>query len=305
MNGQLDHQHPLLQEARLLGHNDALAQIEREYKSAYRDYYKIYKAREESRQMDAREQLFANLFNEHKPVVASMDDDSLRAHIEELSNIAFQAKAFLHAASEEGRERNARKKKGNGGINTSVAIDETTSNAIHTITQRQEKLSKSEKGIANLVALGFDRADAERMYAASTINAVKKRKPGEKAVTFDDVTKKFPVTETKFSKSIRGKCPICLTAFPEGTNNGMAVCEKCGSDVLFEKVTKVTNPFAKKEEPEPVKEYPPPTEEDLKRGEDLNNIRLAEVVLEVAKLEEKQKEEPEAKPKFVNPFAKK
>lgn len=261
--------------------------------------------------MNSREELFKKFFNDGKAKVKDLDDDALRAHIEELQEIAFQAKAFLHAADETARERNASKRRGSG-INTSVAMDEVTSDAINTISIRQEKMSKTEKAIQNLVNAGFDRADAEKMYSPAVINAVKKQKPGDKKLSLDEVTKKFPKTEIQFSNSIRGKCPNCLTLFPDTTNSGAAVCEKCGTDVMFEKVVKVSNPFDKPKilEPNPIEEHDrhhnameniaEAVSFDTKTGPvEILVTNIAQDTIEVHKIGE------ETKSKFVNPFEKK
>jgi hypothetical protein len=101
-----------------------------------------------------QEELFAELFNHEKSLVKDMDVLTLRAHREELSKIAFEARARLTAVDD---EENDRKKlarpKGAQGFERSINTDETTTNAISVIQARQTKLSKKEQVLAGLKKL--------------------------------------------------------------------------------------------------------------------------------------------------------
>lgn len=137
--------------------------------------------------MNPKEKLFAKFFSEEKMLIKDMSDDSLKAHIEELQQIAHEARARLTASDSEARERAANKKK-NKGFSTVVEVDgDFTSNAINNISDRQKKMTKIEKEIERLVGMGISREDAENMYKASTILAVKHQ--GAKAVVNDGAIK--------------------------------------------------------------------------------------------------------------------
>lgn len=123
--------------------------------------------------MTREEKLFANFFNDEKILVSQMDDFQLRAHIEELQDIAREARARLTCSTGEDRERVA-KKKAKKGISETVASDDFTSETINNIQKRTQKMSKTDKEIERLVFMGIDRADAENMYKATTINKVAK-----------------------------------------------------------------------------------------------------------------------------------
>ncbi len=101
--------------------------------------------------MTDKEKLHAKLFFHEKMLVKDMDTLTLRAHIEELERISFEAKARTYSALDEEKDR--RKKKDNKGFETSLTIDETSSNAINTIKERQTKLTKKEKVLAGLKQL--------------------------------------------------------------------------------------------------------------------------------------------------------
>jgi hypothetical protein len=124
----------------------------------------------EAKPLTPQEELFSQLFNHEKILVKDMDMLTLRAHREELAKIAFEARARLTAADDE--ESNRKKKsqpKGPSGFERSVNTDETTTNAINAIKERQKKLTKAEKIQAGLEKLGISTADAEKLMSAGTI----------------------------------------------------------------------------------------------------------------------------------------
>jgi len=120
---------------------------------------------ETSEKMNSQEELFADLFNgyKHKPSVNAMSDLELRAHREELSRIALEAKACIYAVDDILKER---KPKGVQGFSHNLNIDEASTDAINTIKERQKKLTGKEKILAGLIKLfeqsGMSHADAER-----------------------------------------------------------------------------------------------------------------------------------------------
>jgi hypothetical protein len=122
--------------------------------------------------MTPQEKLFSELFYHEKMLVKDMDILTLRAHREELEKIAFEARARLTAADDEESDR---KKKaspaGPKGFSRSVNVDDTTTNAINTIKERQKKLTGKEKIQAGLIALymkgGATQTEAEKIAAGA------------------------------------------------------------------------------------------------------------------------------------------
>ena len=125
-----------------------------------------------------QEELFADFFNNEKILAADMSILELRAHREELSKIAFEARARLTAVDDEERTRKAKaqKEKGPTGFSTSLQTDEITTNAINRVRERQKKLTKQEKTVEGLVKMGMDRKEAEKLVSAGTILARLKEK---------------------------------------------------------------------------------------------------------------------------------
>lgn len=141
--------------------------------------------------MTPQEQLFSELFNHEKSLVKDMDTLTLRAHREELSKIAFEARVRLTAVDDEDKHR----KKDNKptGFSRSVNTDENTTNAINTIRERQKKLTKAEKIQAGLEKLGISTADAAKLMSAGAILARIKDKTSKDILTKSDT----PVEEPK------------------------------------------------------------------------------------------------------------
>lgn len=132
----------------------------------------ITNERAERASMTPQEELFSKLFNHEKVLVRDMDMLTLRAHREELSKIAFEAKARLTAVDDEEKVRKNKSADGKPtGFQRSVNTDETTTEAINTIKERQKKLTKSEKIQAGLEKLGISSADASKLMQAGTILA--------------------------------------------------------------------------------------------------------------------------------------
>jgi len=144
----------------------------------------IISERIEQAKMTPQEELFAQLFNHEKLLVKDMDTLTLRAHREELAKIAFEARARLTAADD---EESGRKKKaaptGAKGFARSVNTDETTTNAINTVKERQKRMTAAEKVQASLEKLGISTADAEKLMSAGTILARIKDKKSQDILT--------------------------------------------------------------------------------------------------------------------------
>lgn len=123
--------------------------------------------------MTPQEKLYSKLFyNETMFVVKDMDTLTLRAHREELGEIAFNARVRYAAAKNEEERRDKLANKHNGkepGFSRSVKTDAVTSDVINTIKERQKRLTKAEKIKAGLIAMGVSEADADKMMSAGKI----------------------------------------------------------------------------------------------------------------------------------------
>ena len=133
---------------------------------------------ESNERMTPQEKLFAKLFYHETMLVKDMDTLTLRAHIEDLSKIAFEARARHGAATtEDGRRKNKDNKP--KGFERSLNTDETTTNAINTIKDRQKRLTKQEKIQAGLEKLGISSTHAVELLQAGTILVRLKNKTPE------------------------------------------------------------------------------------------------------------------------------
>lgn len=138
--------------------------------------------------MTPQEQLFSELFNHEKILVKDMDTLVLRAHREELSKIAFEARARLTAVDDE--EHSRKKKSSDGkpsGFERSVNTDETTTAAINAVKERQKRIPKAEKIRLGLQKIMEDagqtpedaKKESERLMSAGTILARLSKKTDE------------------------------------------------------------------------------------------------------------------------------
>lgn len=127
--------------------------------------------------MTPQEELFTELFRDEKMIIHEMDDLSLEAHIEDLSKIAFEARARLTAAKDEKDERKKTRGKSKG-FSVNVEVDELHSNAINAAKGKRQ--TKHEKIIAGLVKMGMSQADAEKTVTAGSLLATIRNKGSEK-----------------------------------------------------------------------------------------------------------------------------
>lgn len=113
--------------------------------------------------MTPQEELFSKFFSSEKILIKDMDLVSLRAHREELSQIAFEARARLSAVDDEERTR----KNGSGirGFERSINTDDITSDAINAINARSKRLDKKEKIRQNLLEMGVDPAEVDKIMS--------------------------------------------------------------------------------------------------------------------------------------------
>lgn len=157
---------------------------------------------ERSEMMTPQEELFANLFNGYKtkPSVNAMTDIELRSHREELCRIALEAKACIYAVDDILKER---RPKGVAGFSRSVGTDETTTDAINTIKDRQKRLTKNEKLLASLQKLGINPADAAKLMTEGALLArTKDRVEAENKQSVEGSETSVEASETLESKKI-------------------------------------------------------------------------------------------------------
>jgi hypothetical protein len=135
--------------------------------------------------MTPQEELYIQLFNHEKILVKDMTTLERRAHREELVKIAFEARTRIravdHAEEEEIKAR--RKADGPTGFARSVNVDETATDAINTIKERQKRLSKEEsknrqkrvskedKIKESLYILGLSESEVDKVMSAGTVLA--------------------------------------------------------------------------------------------------------------------------------------
>jgi hypothetical protein len=129
----------------------------------------IYHITQGAEPMTPQEELFAKLFNHGKLLVKDLDALELRAKREEWAKIAFEARAYITAADDEENERKKAKRKENGnkptGFERSLNTDETTTDAINTIKERQKRMSKQDRIIESMKKAGIPEADAEKLLS--------------------------------------------------------------------------------------------------------------------------------------------
>jgi len=136
--------------------------------------------------MTPQEELFAQLFNHEKKLVCDMDTLTLRAHREELAKIAFEARARLTAVDDEEQGRRKKDSPGPKGFERSLNVDDTATEAINNIKERQKRLTKAEKIQASLEKLGISTADAAKLMSAGTILGRLKNKDSVEGVSKQD-----------------------------------------------------------------------------------------------------------------------
>jgi hypothetical protein len=174
---------------------------DREYKSLGFGYIEYgYLSGERSEPVTPQEELFSQLFNHEKILVKDMEVLELRAHREQLAKIAFEARARLTAVDD---EENGRKKNSSGkptGFSRSVNTDETTTNAINAVKDRQKRLTKNERIEAGLIAMGIDPKHAAQLMTAGAVLGRMKEK--DRIIVNNDKDKSLLTEDKKEEKPI-------------------------------------------------------------------------------------------------------
>jgi transcriptional regulator of acetoin/glycerol metabolism len=154
--------------------------------------------------MTPQEELFAKFYNHEKILVKDMNDSQLREHREELSRIAFEAKARLVAADDETRERKA--KNGNKEWTvTPTESDQTTTDAINAVKTRKERMTKLDKQREYLEKAGLDENIINEMMKNMERRATEK---SLKTVTFTKKSEETSAIQVKIEKPDEPKEPF-------------------------------------------------------------------------------------------------
>lgn len=147
--------------------------------------------------MTQQEDLYAQFYNKSKLFVKDMDLTQLREHRDNLSQIAFEAKAALAGADDELRERKAKSSKKEWTI-TPTGPDVLTSDAINAVKVRASRMSKMDKVRKQLLSAGIDEDTVNIMVANLERKATEQNL---KTVTFNKPTTEMAVVVVEASKT--------------------------------------------------------------------------------------------------------
>ena len=126
--------------------------------------------------MTPNEELHAKFFSEEAALVINLNDIELEEHIQELEMIIREGKARVIAASEERKNRRAKKgSKGEWQI-APTGPDVTVTDAINKVKQRSSRMSKLDKIRDKLAALGISDNEIDQMVSKMVAQA-RKDKP--------------------------------------------------------------------------------------------------------------------------------
>jgi len=146
--------------------------------------------------MTPQEELFQKFYNHEKILVKDMDIVTLREHREDLSKIAFEAKARLVATDDDLRERTAKNKTSKEWL-TSVTSDQVSSDAINAVETRKKRMSKMDKMRSQLLAAGIDSDTVDEMVKNLEKKATEK---DVKTVTFSKPSTEMTAVQVKINK---------------------------------------------------------------------------------------------------------
>jgi hypothetical protein len=160
-------------------------------------------------EMTPQEELFKELFTGAVKIVAGMDALTRRAYREEMQKIAYEARVHV-AAVDKIDEDEKKEKRRTTGFERSLNTDQSTTDAINTIKERQKRLTKQEKIQAGLEEMfkksGMAHNDAvreaQRLMGAGTILAVKNP---EKAAIVETAVADLKTAEKKIDSNTSGK----------------------------------------------------------------------------------------------------
>jgi hypothetical protein len=129
--------------------------------------------------MTPQEELFKELFTGAVKIVAGMDALTRRAYREEMQKIAYEARVHV-AAVDKIDDDEKKEKRRSQPFERSLNTDQSTTDAINTIKERQKRLTKQEKiqqGLEDMfkksgMSLSEAQREAQRLMGAGTILAV-------------------------------------------------------------------------------------------------------------------------------------
>jgi hypothetical protein len=145
--------------------------------------------------MTPQEELFAKFYNQEKILVKDMDVTTLREHRDELSKIAFEAKARLVAADDETRERGSKTKNKEWLVTTDTS--QSSTDAINAVQARAKRLSKMDKIQKDLLAAGIDEETVKEMVRNLERKATEKQ---VKTITFNKPTVEVTAVTVEVNK---------------------------------------------------------------------------------------------------------
>jgi len=162
------------------------------------DFLMAVVAGKELNLMTPQEELFAKFYGSEKVLVKDMDIAQLREHIEELSQIVYEAKARLVAAGDEDKERRAKTKNKDWLVTADTSIA-ATSDAINVVKIRTSRMSKMDKIRASLLTVGIDEETVNEMVRNMERKATEK---DLKTITFNKPSTEVSAIQVKATKPI-------------------------------------------------------------------------------------------------------
>jgi len=147
--------------------------------------------------MTPQEELFAKFYNQEKILVKDMDVSTLREHRDELSKIAFEAKARLVATDDEGRERNSKTK--NKEWLVTADSSQVNSDTLNVVKTRAARMSKMDKLRSQLLTAGIDEDTVNEMVKNLERKATEK---DVKAITFNKPTTEQAIVVVETNKPV-------------------------------------------------------------------------------------------------------
>lgn len=160
------------------------------------------------KELTENEEKFAQFFNAESVLVSAMSEIELVEHIQELEEIAFEAKARLTAAKTKSRDNSAKKRLGGEWSISPTQPDQTVTDTINRVKLRANRMTKLDKMRAKLSALGLEEKEIDSMINKMLTQA-RKDKPAAMPINGDELTK--AVTEPKSTS------PFNMSPKPSGT----------------------------------------------------------------------------------------
>lgn len=131
--------------------------------------------------MTPQEELYTKFYNAEALLVEDMSDIELQARREELQNLAIEVRARLTKTINKQDERGrARRPK---GFESSINVDETTTEALNAIENRNTRMSKLDKVAKTLREMGVDEAEVQRMLSARNIRDTKAKETSKPLIS--------------------------------------------------------------------------------------------------------------------------